>query len=138
VRKINRDARNLDLLAIFHFILAGLNLLLATLLIVPIIIAAAILQGRLDLEWFCGPLPPIPELVGWLVLVIFSLLVVLGWVLGILMIFCGLYLQKRSHYNFCFVVSALECLLVPYGTILGAVTIIFLLKNSVKEIFDAG
>ena len=47
----------------------------------------------------------------------------------------GRSLAKRCHYWFAFVVACLECLFVPFGTILGVFTLIVLSRNSAKELF---
>jgi len=36
---------------------------------------------------------------------------------------------------FCFVVACIECLFMPFGTVLGAFTIIVLMRPSVKNLF---
>ncbi len=38
---------------------------------------------------------------------------------------------------FCLIVAGIECLLMPYGTVLGVFTIMVLMRESVKERFGA-
>ena len=44
-------------------------------------------------------------------------------------------LGKKTRYGFCFAIACLECLLIPFGTIVGIYTIIVLSKASVKAAF---
>jgi hypothetical protein len=48
----------------------------------------------------------------------------------------GSKLSNRRGYTFCFVVACLECMFMPFGTILGILSIIVLSRPSVKELFD--
>ena len=38
---------------------------------------------------------------------------------------------------YCFVVAAIECILIPFGTVLGVFTIIALSRPSVKVLFES-
>ena len=49
----------------------------------------------------------------------------------------ALCIKKRKARVFCMVVAALECLGVPYGTLLGIFTFIVLGRESVERLFDA-
>jgi hypothetical protein len=57
--------------------------------------------------------------------------------LAALKFFTGRCLKQRKSRTFCFVVSILTCLEVPYGTVLGACTILVLERPSVKYLFDS-
>ena len=48
----------------------------------------------------------------------------------------GLAESRRKHYTFCFVMACVECLSVPFGTVLGVFTILVLNRASVKELFN--
>jgi hypothetical protein len=47
----------------------------------------------------------------------------------------GPHLGRRRGHAFCFVVACLACLFMPFGTVLGAFTIIVLSRPSVKARF---
>jgi hypothetical protein len=64
-----------------------------------------------------------------------SLIVLGGWTIGILMIIAGQKLKRRESRTFCIVIAALECLIQPFGTVLGVLTIIVLMKPSVIQLF---
>lgn len=61
-----------------------------------------------------------------------------GMVGGGLAVWTGRNLVRRRHYRHCLVGAGLECLFVPAGTILGAVTITTLLKPEVRSLFSDG
>ena len=67
-----------------------------------------------------------------------SELILGGWTLAIAIFLAGRFLTRRAHYMYCFVVAAIECLLMPFGTILGVFTIIVLVRPSVKALFQPG
>jgi hypothetical protein len=64
-----------------------------------------------------------------------SLFILGGWTLAILMIVAGRKLARRASRLFCLVVAGIECIFMPFGTILGIFTIIVLMKEPVKELF---
>jgi len=64
-----------------------------------------------------------------------SVIILSGWILAALMVRAGLKLKRRQSYTFCFVVAAIECALMPMGTILGVFTLLLLYKPEVKELF---
>lgn len=61
-------------------------------------------------------------------------------VLLVAMMLCNLItahsLAVRRNHMFCLVISGINCLVVPIGTILGVFTIVVLLRPSVKRLFD--
>jgi hypothetical protein len=58
-----------------------------------------------------------------------------GLVFAVCVILAGRYITKRRHYIFCLVIASLNCLFMPFGTILGVFTIVILMRPSVKELF---
>jgi len=57
-------------------------------------------------------------------------------VFALFLTFAGRSLSRRKHYWFAFVVGCIECIFVPFGTILGVFTIIVLSRESVKTLFS--
>jgi hypothetical protein len=57
--------------------------------------------------------------------------------LAVLSFLTGRFLSRRQHHTFCIVISAINCLTVPFGTALGVYTIVVLLRPSVKQLFSA-
>jgi hypothetical protein len=56
---------------------------------------------------------------------------------AVLNLISGAALLKRKWRMFSIVVAALNCLHMPLGTVLGAFTIIVLLRDSVREVYEA-
>jgi hypothetical protein len=52
------------------------------------------------------------------------------------MIQAGRYLSRHVNRTFCLVVAGIECVFTPFGTVLGVFTIIVLMRDSVRELFE--
>ena len=59
-----------------------------------------------------------------------------GWAYAILVLIAGRCIALRKRHTYCFVVACLECLWVPFGTVLGVFTILVLSRQSLKELFS--
>ena len=55
--------------------------------------------------------------------------------LAALIAFAGRSLQQRTRYLYCLVMAGVECIFMPFGTVLGVFTIIVLMRDSVKPLF---
>jgi cytochrome bd-type quinol oxidase subunit 2 len=131
---MNQDTEHLRLLAIVHYIVAGLGALCSFFpLIYATIGAIVIFAARHQTPKPDEELPP--EFVGWIFVAAGLLLFLLGLTMAICILTAGLSLANRRRYWFAFVVACLECLFVPFGTILGVFTIIVLSRESVKALF---
>jgi hypothetical protein len=88
----------------------------------------------------CGAIDgndPPPRFVGLLLVLFGSVFILVGWIIATLMIVLGVKLRRRTSRTFCFVVAGIECISMPFGTILGVLTIVLLMKDSVKALFEA-
>jgi hypothetical protein len=56
-------------------------------------------------------------------------------VVGILELLSGKFIKAKKHRNFSYVIAIINLLSIPYGTILGIMTLTVLGKNSVKELY---
>jgi hypothetical protein len=68
---------------------------------------------------------------------------VLGGLFGVAMLFgaaaefwVGRSLTRREGHTFCVIVSAFDCLSVPYGTLLGVASLVVLERPTVKALFQ--
>jgi hypothetical protein len=68
---------------------------------------------------------------GWFFIVFGGGFTLAGWILGILTIFSGRCLARQRRRAFSLVVAGLNCLAIPFGTILGIFTFIVLLRPTV-------
>ncbi len=126
---MNDDKEHLDLLAIFHYVLAGMTALLACLPLIHLTVGMVFLFASFD-----GPKTP-PRVVGLLMVIFASFVILIGWTLALLILLAGRRLKRRAAWNFCLVVAAIECIFMPFGTVLGVFTIIVLSRKSVKDLF---
>ena len=125
------DREHLRLLSIFHYVVGGLCGLFACVFILHIVIGILALTDPHGFADNGGP----PRFVGLIFLVVGSFALLLGWTAAALIIAAGRCLAKRRHYAFCFVVAAISCAFMPFGTVLGVFTIVVLTRDSVKVLF---
>jgi len=76
-----------------------------------------------------------PEFLGWIFVGIGSFLFLVGIAMAICILIAGRCLSRREGYSFALVMACIECLFVPFGTILGAFTIVALSRESVRGLF---
>lgn len=126
------DSEHLRLLSIFHYVVAGLALLFAGFPALYFVLGVLILSGVIPTDGPAGM-----EWVGGLLFLGFSVIgLVLTIGLSALLVMAGSHLRKRTRYTFCIVVAGIACLFMPFGTALGILTIIVLMKPSVKASFE--
>lgn len=124
------DAGHLKILAICHFVYAGLNALSSCIPIVyfnffgGLFAFAANDQGD-----------PAAATIGWVFVFIGGLITLLIWTITALIAFAGRNLLERRGRLYCVVVAALMCINVPLGTVLGVFTLIVLSRPSVRILF---
>jgi len=127
------DLHYLKLLSIFHYILGGLAALFAFFPVIYVVlgILAVCAPGSLEPEGEAMPL-----VVGWVFIIIGTVFVVLGLAFALCVILAGRYLARQVHYMFCMVMGAIECIFMPFGTVLGVFTIVVLVRPSAKKMFE--
>lgn len=124
-------ADQLRLLAIFHTIFAGLAALGMGFLAAHYWFLSSIMDPE---KWAEHPNPP-PE--GFLDIFVWmyafmGVLLVLGLVLNLLV---AASLRQRRRWMLCAVVSGLNCLQMPLGTILGVFTLVLINRSDVRATF---
>ena len=126
---MNQDEHYLNLLGIFHYVVGGMTAFFACFPIIHLVIGIALISGMFD-----GGDPP-PAFFGWLFVIAASVFILLGWALAVIMILAGRRLRQRRSHTFCFVLACFECVIIPFGTVLGVFTIIHLSRDSVRQLF---
>ena len=133
---MNQDKEHLRLLAIFHYIVAGLAALFSFFpLLYTTIGAIFIFVARHGTAKPGEELPP--EFLGWIFVGLGSFLFLLGITMAICILITGRCLSRFKCYSFTLVMACVECLFIPFGTILGVFTIIVLSRESVRALFSA-
>jgi hypothetical protein len=134
-RKI--DADHLNLLALFHFVGAGLAVLGLLFLLVHYTFMHAMFTNPKFFENQKQPMPMTPEqlfaIFKWFYLA-FGIWFVIS---GVLNLISGLCLRARKGRTFSLVVAGINCLHIPLGTVLGVFTIVVLIRDSVRELYSA-
>lgn len=121
---VRPEEQNLRFLASCHNVLGGLAGVFS---FAPLILAVGALMDSHGSDKFslAG---------GILLLVAFSCL---GFGLSAVMILMGRALRRVQDYSSIRTIALLECVLIPFGTVLGIITIDVLSREAVKKLFAA-
>ena len=130
---MTQDEEHLRLLSIFHYVAGAISAFFSLIFIGHLVFGLVILTPPGGLS--SKGVPP-PGFLGWFILILPLAFIITGWCLAALMIAAGRCLARRRRYLFCMVVAAIECILMPYGTVLGVFTLIVLMRDSVKRLFS--
>jgi hypothetical protein len=132
---MERDTEQLNLLAIFHYVMGGLAALFSFFpLLYTTVGVIFIFAARNGTAKPSEEIPP--EFLGWIFAVIGLVLFVIGIAIAILILVAARCLSRRKGYSFALVMACIECLFVPFGTVLGVFTIVALSRESVKTLFS--
>jgi hypothetical protein len=126
------DNEHVKLLSIFHYVLGGLTAFFGCF---PIIHVAMGLFLILAPEKFGPGSQQPPAFMGWFFFILGGFFILVGWTLAILILLVGRFMGRRTRYSYCFVMACVECIFMPFGTVLGVFTIIALNRPTVKELF---
>ncbi|MGB8328938.1 MAG: hypothetical protein WCE62_02330 [Polyangiales bacterium] len=143
------DAEHLSALSIGHFIMSGLALLGAVPMMVYGVAGAKLMDelgsdlsmamgdipGQVGANPFGGSPDAMLQDLGTLVNTMIVAGVLLALLSAVHLLVVGLALRQRRWWTFCYLTGWGECLMFPFGTILGVFTIIVLSRPSVKRLF---
>ncbi|MEZ5428173.1 MAG: hypothetical protein R2747_18020 [Pyrinomonadaceae bacterium] len=133
---MNKDLEHLKILSIFYYVVGVLIALFSCIPIIHLFMGLMFLT--MDIPTKPGQ-PEFPQTAFGLAFTIIPLIFILGgWTLAVMTIVAGRKLSKQTNYTFCFVIAAILCAFMPFGTVLGVFTIIVLLRDSVKQLFERG
>ena len=130
---MNQDREHLRLLAIFHYVVAGLAGLFSLFPLLYTTIGAIFIFAAKHGTVKPGEELP-PEFLGWIFAAIGSVLFLIGLAMAICILIAGRSLALCKRYSFTMVMACIECLFIPFGTILGVFTIVVLSRESVRGI----
>lgn len=125
----NRDRTQLNVLSIFHNLVAALWAVVALFPVAYLGTGMQIIQRRFD------DIPELTETFGWTVVLWSTVSVVLSVAMAMLTYVAGWRLVERRARSFCLLVAAINCFFVPLGTVLGVLTIIVLKRPEVRKTF---
>ena len=134
----NVDVDHLNLLSIFHFVFAGLAFMGSLFMVIEFVFMSFVLGNPSFWQHQKGPPPPpmvfqMFHMVIWFYLLLGLLMVAVA----ILNILSGIFLRMRKHRTFSFVVAGINCVQIPIGTVLGVFTIVVLVRDSVRELYES-
>ena len=119
----------LRLLAIGHYVLAGITALFALFPVIHLVIGLGMLFGLLDAGQAAD------RLFGLLFIAIALVMITLGLALAAALAWSGRNLARRQRHTACVVVAGLACMMMPLGTVLGIFSIVVLMRPGVKDAF---
>ena len=134
IKVMKQDEEHLQLLSIFHYVVGGLAGLFALFPIIHLILGLVMIFAS---DKFADKGEPPPAFIGWFFVIFASLFIIFGLIIATFILATGYFLSRRRHYLFCLVMGGVECLFMPFGTVLGVFTIIVLMREPVKQLFGA-
>jgi hypothetical protein len=132
---MNQDNEHLRLLSIFHYVVAGVAGFCSFFPLLYTVMGFVFVALSHHPQAHPAQEVP-PAALGWVFVGLGIFLFLLGAVFAFVLAVAGRSLSRRKHYWFAFVVACIECIFVPFGTILGVFTIIVLSRQSVKTLFS--
>ena len=131
------DEEHLRLLSLFHYIKGGITVAFSffgliyfvfIVFIVKIGSRAGFQSHDFDNEF------PFEFFAYFLIIV--GIIVTFVLVFGVLQLLSAYYLRRGRNRIFSFIIGIIECLEIPYGTVLGVITIMVLNRYSVKKKYE--
>ncbi len=128
----DEGVKELELLAVFHYVMGSIIALFSCMPFLHVLMGLAMVSGAFSTE---GNAQPPPTFIGWMFIIMGSMFILFGWATAACILVAGRKLAKQRHHTFCMVIAALECMFMPFGTVLGVFTLIALNKDPIKELF---
>jgi hypothetical protein len=134
------DEKALRLLAILHYVCAGLIAFFATFALLYVALGVHMMHS--PQSWAPPPpagstAPPFTPDFGMFFVVLGSVAVTLGWTMGALTALAGRSITQRRRFALCAIIDGLLCMWVPIGTALGVFGLVMLTKPHVRAEFEA-
>lgn len=130
-RPATKDADYLKILGIFHFVVAGIAFIVSLFPILHLIFGIALITAAFEDTGGEN----IAALLGWFFVLLAGVWIVFGITFAVAMALAGRALLAQRSYKFCLVMAGVSCVFMPFGTVLGVLTIITLMREPVKELF---
>lgn len=131
----SKDEEHLRYLQIGHYIIGGITALFSCMFIFHVVMGIVFVVSPDSFPDHGGKGPP-PGF-GWIFVVMGGMAVLVGWTIAGLLITAGRMIGRRRRHTFCFIVAALACLMMPFGTVLGVFSLMVLNRPTVKLLFEA-
>jgi len=127
---MSQDQEHLKLLSIFHYVVGGLAALFSMFPVLHLVIGLGLATGSFE------EADPMAQTMGWFFTVFAGGMILAGLGFACCLVLAGRSLARRRNYTFCLVMAGVSCMFMPFGTVLGVFTIIILVRDSVKALFE--
>jgi len=131
---VDRDREHLRLLAIFYYVNAGLNALFSCFALIYVVLGAVFLASP---GTFGTGVDRPPAILGYIFTILGAVFLLLGLGFSACLALVGRFLSQRRHRLFCLVIAGIDCIFVPYGTVLGVFTFMVLMRPGMQALFGA-
>lgn len=128
----NKDIDNLNVLAVFHYVVGGLGCLASCVPVFHLVIGIVLVT---DPEKLMQHQEAFPEWAGYFFIGVALFAILVGWIFSLCIIFSGRAIAKRERWTFSFVMAVILCMFFPFGTVLGVFTLVLLNKDPVKTLY---
>ncbi|QYO66389.1 hypothetical protein [Leptolyngbya sp. 7M] len=129
----SNDIQYLRYLRIGHFINAGLLFLIALFPVIHLGVGIAMVAGMFESEN-----DPPPVFLGYLFVGIALVIIAMFATLGVLNLIAARNLGEYRNWIFCVVMAAVNIMFSPIGLVIGIFSLVVLLRESVKQLFEHG
>lgn len=134
------DASHLNSLSVCHFVWGALIALFACLGLIYVAMGVAVLSGRMPgIVPATSPAAPNPmddRFFGIMFTCMGVGMTTLGWLFAGCTIASGVFLRRRRRRVFSIVIAAINCASFPFGTVLGVFTLMVLMRDSVRSLYE--
>lgn len=129
-----KDRDHLRILSVLHLVTAGLALFSLLFLIGHYMVMSRLMDPSNWQSVEGGNPPPdyVVDIMMWFYL--FGGLMIVGAI--VLNLMSALFMRNKTHRMFSIIVAGINCIQVPVGTVLGVFTLVVLLRESVKKMYD--
>lgn len=136
---MEQTEKYLNILGAFHFVVAGIIALVACFPLLHLSFGIAMLADPA----FPPPDADVPGAFGMMFrlmplffIVVPGIIIVGGWAFAAAVAFAGFSLLQRRRHTYCLVMGGVECAFTPFGTVLGVLTLLLLMRPEVRARFD--
>jgi hypothetical protein len=135
IATVDRDAEHIRILSICWYIASGMAALFGCLPILYVVLGLMVIIAPGAFAGGRGAGPPPPAFMGWMFVVMGGIFLLFLWGSAVIGFLTARALPKRKALMVCYVASALACMQIPVGTVLGIFTIIVLSRPGVRASF---
>ena len=127
------DQEHLKLLPIGFWVLGALDIFIAMYGVIYIGFGVLFANAPLSTPGSAAVVPP--AFFAWFFVAMGAAFMVAFGALATLKILSGFWIRKRTHRTACLVIAGISCASIPFGTIVGVLAFMVLLRPSVSALF---